>query len=165
MLADSITEMIGAGVLAPAAIAFGVYWLASRLLPAAAASRYPIALALVSGFVVGYYLLHGRAAVVPSRHWHWLPWLGLAAGITGCLANHAGKVVWGLLMLATCGAAAWFLVPTWASLEPPRIVWLIELAAIFCMLIGLTERLPSRSGGRLSQDGQGGVERALAPSI
>ncbi|MFO1095960.1 MAG: hypothetical protein U0992_22035 [Planctomycetaceae bacterium] len=149
MLADSITEMIGAGVLAPAAIALGVYWLASRLLPAAAASRDPIALALVSGFVVGYYLLHGSAAVVPSRHWHWLPWLGLAAGVTGCLAIHAGKVVWWLLMLATCGAAAWFLVPTWASLEPPRVVWLIELAAIFCMLIGQTERLPSRSGGRL----------------
>lgn len=148
MLADSITEMIGAGVLAPAAVAFGVYWLASRLLPAAAASRYPIALALVSGFVVGYCLLHGNAAVVPSRHWHWLPWLGLAAGVTGCLAIHAGKVVRWLLMLATCGAAAWFLVPTWSSLEPPRVVWLIALTAGLCILVGLTDPLPTRFGGR-----------------
>ena len=42
MQADAITEMVGGGVLAPAAIACGVHWLAGRLLPEPAASRLPV---------------------------------------------------------------------------------------------------------------------------
>jgi len=149
MQADAITEMIGGGVLAPAAIALGVYWLASRLLPGNAASRFPVVIGLLAGFVSGYVLLPEWAALKPARHWHWLPWLGLVAGFTGGIGVRAGPLSRWLLFLATSVAAAWLLVPTWPNLDPPRFIWLIALSAGLCVLIGLTDSLPPRFGGRL----------------
>jgi hypothetical protein len=144
-----MTEMIGAGVLAPAAIAFGVYWLASRLLPDSAASRYPVVIGLLAGFVAGCVLLLESDALKPSRHWHWLPWLGLMAGFTGCVSVRTASPIRWLLVLTTSAAVAWFLVPTWANLSPPRVVWLIALSVGLCVLIALSDPLPRRFGGRL----------------
>lgn len=148
MQADAILA-IGGGILAPAVIALGGDWLLSRLLPEPAASRYPVVVGLLAGFVIGYLLLPDWAAVVPSRHWHWFPWLGLAAGFTGSMGVRAGPVGRWLLIIAMCVAAACFLVPTWASLDPPRFAWLITFSAGLCGLIGLTDPLPPRIGGRL----------------
>lgn len=148
MSADAVTEILGLGILAPAAIALGVCWLSNRLLPAAAAARLSVTLGFVAGFVIGYLLLPEWAAVRPSRHWHWLSWIAIAAGFTGVLGICVPRTVKWFLIAATSLAAAWFLVPTWASLSPPRPVWLLALATGFSLLVGLAEPLPPRIGGR-----------------
>lgn len=149
MSADAVTEILGLGVLAPAAIALGSCWLSSKVLPEAAASRLSVVLGFVAGFVIGYVLLPEWAEVRPSRHWHWLPWIAIAAGVTGALGVRAPSYVKWFLIVATSVAAAWFLVPTWSSLSPPRPVWLIALSAGLLVLINLTEPLPPRIGGKL----------------
>lgn len=150
MSADAVTEILGLGILAPAAIALGICWLSNRLLPAAAAARLYVTLGFVAGFVIGYVLLPEWAAVRPSRHWHWLPWIAIAAGVTGSMGVHAARYVKWFLIVATSAGAAWFLVPTWSSLSPPRPVWLVALSAGLSLLIGFTEPLPPRVGGRQS---------------
>jgi hypothetical protein len=143
-----MTEMIGAGVFAPAAIGLAVYLLLSRLLPDRA-SRLLVVVALLAGFLTGYLLLHEWTVLKPARHWHWLPWMGVVAGFTGSLGLRAAAPIRWMLMLATSVAAAWFLVPTWADLDPPRVVWLIAVSAGLWLLIALTDPLPPRIGGRL----------------
>jgi hypothetical protein len=149
MLADSIAEMIGGGVIAPAVIALAVDRLSSRLLPQPAASRFPAVMGLLAGFVIGFVLLTEWDALPPARHWHWLPWVALVAGFAGAVAVSAGTLSRWLLMLGTSAAAAWFLAPTWTNLNPPRVVWLVGLSAGLCVLIGLMDPLPTRCGGRL----------------
>lgn len=149
MNADAILEMVGAGVLAPAIASLGIYWLSSSLLSKAAAARSAVGIGFVAGFVIGYLLLPDWAELIPSRHWHWLPWLGLAGGVTGSIGVCAAPPKRWLLMLATSVAAAWFLVPTWPSLDPPRFIWLVALSVGLVLLIGLMDPLPPRIGGRL----------------
>jgi len=150
MSVDAVTEILGLGVLAPAAIALVTYWLSVSLLPAAISSRISVALGFLAGFVLGYVLLPEWAAVRPSRHWHWLPWIAIVAGFMGALAVRAPRLVAWCLIVAASGVAAWFLVPTWVSLSPPRPVWLIALGTGLSLLIGLTAPLPPRIGGRLT---------------
>jgi MFS family permease len=165
MSADAVTEILGLGVLAPAAIALVTCWLSVSVLPAAVSSRVSVALGFLAGFVAGYILLPEWAELRPSRHWHWLPWISLAAGVTGVLGFCAPRTIKWVLVVATTIVAAWFLVPTWASLSPPRPIWLTGLSAGLLLLIGLSEPLPTRIGGRLALGLLGITAAAVALTI
>ncbi len=80
---DSVAAVLGYGVLVPAVVSGGLVWLARRSLDEETLLRYGAALAFVGGFVAGYLLLPDWAALAPERHWHWLPYLAVAAGLLG----------------------------------------------------------------------------------
>ncbi len=148
---NSAIEIVGYGGVVPAAVSTAVMVLAARFLPARVSRRYAAAVALVIGFFVGYVLLPSWAELVPKRHWHWLPYLGLGAMIIGPigLARGVFAVERWLLLLALAIVAAWLLVPTWASLQPPRSVYVPILAGYLLLLSVLLEPLPARVPGRL----------------
>src|SRR5688572_25919320 len=99
MSADAVTEILGLEVLAPAAIALITCWLSVSVLPSAVSSRISVVLGFVAGFVAGYVLLPEWAELRPSRHWHWLPWISLAAGVAGTLGVRAPRFVrWFLIV-------------------------------------------------------------------
>jgi hypothetical protein len=139
-------ELIGATLVAPAVVALFVAWISRRLLPEHAATRYRLALGLASGFAAGYVLLPEWAPLVPTRHWQWLPYLAMAAAVVGPVGCASGVAAWERLLLA-CAlafAAAWFLVPTWETLQPPRAALMPAVAAYLLALAGLLSMLPDR---------------------
>ena len=144
-------EIGGYGILLPAAISFGVYLLIQRCLPTAVGQRYAAAAAVGLAFIAGYVLLPPWAALVPERHWQWLPCLAAAAMLVGPLAQAVGIISgerW-LLHAALSGAAAWLLVPDWGGLEPPRAVWIGLLAGYLWLMITTISALPDRLLGGL----------------
>ncbi|MEX0702073.1 MAG: hypothetical protein WD069_08250 [Planctomycetales bacterium] len=142
-------EILVYGALVPAAVAIGALWIARRVLPPTSSSRHAAALAFAGGFCAGYALLPEWAPWSPSRHWHWLPYLAAAAAVTGPIAVAAGvsrPERW-LLCLLSAIVAAWLLVPTWASLQPPRTTWVPLLAGYLFLLAALLDDLPDRVPG------------------
>src|SRR5437762_9081112 len=124
-------ELFGYGIAVPAAVAIAVMRLALRLPAEDVARRYAAALAFCLAFFVAYALLPPWAAMVPTRHWHWLPYLALAAMVIGPVGLAGGVRAferW-LLHLLLAVVAAWFLVPTWASLQPWRGASIFLLSA------------------------------------
>ena len=84
--------------------------------------------------------------MTPSRHWHWLPYLALASTLIGPIGLAGGVTVverW-LLHLLLAVVSAWFLVPTWASLQPLRGAYVILLTAVVFLLSTLLDPLPAR---------------------
>jgi len=138
-------------VLAPAAAAFAVARLLPRVLPAQAAARYGLAAGAATAFVVGYLLLPNWAAIVPARHWQWLLYLAPAAAAIGAASLAGGALAWErwLLYGLLAVVAAWQLVPTWSTLQPPRSAIIPLLAAYLFSLMALLAALPERLLGRL----------------
>lgn len=132
-------EIVGAGVIVPAVIALGAACVLYRVLPAELATRYaaPVAFALAYG--VGYVLLPSWAELVPTRHWQWTAYLAIGAAAAGAIASSSGLLAWERwLLLATAAlVSAWMLVPTWASLQPPRTVWIAMLTGYLFLLATL----------------------------
>lgn len=150
MTADALTEALGYGVLIPAVVSVGIVWLTQRLLPEDAATRFPTAAGFAGGFFVGYLLLPEWAELFPTRHWHWLPYLGLAAGLTGPIGLAKGVSLperWLLTLMLAIVAAA-LLVPIWSRLQPTRAAWLSVVTAWLFLLAALSDPLPPRIGGR-----------------
>jgi hypothetical protein len=133
-------------LLAPAGVAFAAMWLAWKVLPTGPQVRWSSSAAVALGFATAFVLLHGAAAIVPQRHWQWLPYLGGLAAVLGATALARGVFAaerW-VVFFALSLVAAWCLVPTWDTLAPPRLVWIGILTAYFTLLMGLVDALPPR---------------------
>lgn len=146
-----VTDILFYGGVVPAAVAVSLVFLLRRLLPASAAQRYPTAVAFAAACFVGYALLPSWAVTAPTRHWHWLPYLGLVAMVTGPVGLAPGllRVERWLLTLLLAVLAAWLLVPTWADLQPARPTYVRILTAYVLLLSMLLDPLPARVPVRL----------------
>ncbi len=122
-----------------------------RCLPESIARRYAAAAAVAAAFFVGYAMLPSWAELAPTRHWQWLPYLGVMAMILGPigLADGVSKVERFMLHLLLAITAAWLLVPTWTSLQPPRSTYVPLVSGYLFLLTVLLEPLPGRISGKL----------------
>ncbi len=137
-------------VIVPLLTAAAVAWSACRVLPAQFAGRYALGIALAAGFFVGYWLLPDWAALVPTKHWQWLPYLSSAAVLGGLTL--AGGVSWPERLIAygaLAVVAAWQLVPLWEELQPPRHYSVPLLAVYLAMIAAGLAVLPDRLLGPL----------------
>ncbi len=106
-------------------------------------------------FLIGYWLLPDWASMVPKRHWHWLPYLGLLAAMVGPLGSSPHKIpiaqrwLGHLLLLSLAFLAAWLLVPTWSRLQGVRLVYVPALAMYLFIVITCLRPLASRVPSRL----------------
>ena len=143
---DPLVEAAALGLAAPAAIAAALFLVLRRLLPDDAGARYAAAIAFAAAYIAAFALLPLDAELVPSRHWHWIPYLAGAAAILGPVAAARGVTILerALLYLLASLVAAWFLVPDWASLQPPRTVWVPGLAVGVTLIALLVQPLFSR---------------------
>ncbi|MCH7863259.1 MAG: hypothetical protein IH998_16740, partial [Proteobacteria bacterium] len=107
--------------------------------------------AFAAAFFVGYALLPAWAAIAPTRHWHWLPYLGLVAMVMGPVGLAPGllRVERWLLTFLLAVLAAWLLVPTWADLQPARPTYVLILTAYILLLSMLLDPLPAHVPVRL----------------
>lgn len=146
-----VIDILLYGGVVPAVVAFSLVFVLRRVLPASAAERYPTAIAFAAAFFVGYALLPSWAAIAPTRHWHWLPYLGLVAMVMGPVGLAQGllRVERWLLTLLLAVLAAWLLVPTWADLQPSRPTYILILTAYVLLLSMLLDPLPARVPARL----------------
>jgi hypothetical protein len=134
-------------IAAPAAVALAAALVLERILPERIGQRMALAVALAAGFCAGYWLLGEWTTLIPQRHRQWLPWLAIAAAFVGGIraSSYVSWIAWTLL----AAASAWVLVPTWATLWPPRLVTIPLLAAYLLLLMALLAALPDRLLGRL----------------
>ncbi|UUO06803.1 hypothetical protein M4951_00480 [Blastopirellula sp. J2-11] len=134
------------GFAAPALVAAAIFWIAQRFLSAEARERWPAALAIAAGFTISYALLQ-LGPWSPTSHWHWTPYALFLTALIGpvAAANGITLVERVLLYFAAVWIAAWFIVPTYADLEPSRtvhlIVWPLWMLAIAVPLDGLSRRM------------------------
>ena len=144
-------EILGFGGILPATVSIATVFLLRRVSPRNVSGRYAAAVGFALAFFVGYVLLPSPAALVPARHWHWLPYLGIGAAIIGPvgLATGVSKPESWLLHFLLAIVAAWLLVPTWSSLQPPRSVYIPILIGYFFLLTAFLTPLPARLPGRL----------------
>jgi hypothetical protein len=147
---SSEVEFAAFTLAAPLAAAAATAWLLWRLLPKSLAQRYSLAAGLAAGFAVGYFLLPDEwAPLAPVQHWHWLPYLGVAAVLAAIGLAHGTFAIerwlaYGLLALVM----AWQLVPLWPDLYPPRVYTVPLIAAYVLLMAGLLTALPDRLLGR-----------------
>jgi hypothetical protein len=134
-------------IAAPGAVALAAALVLQRILPERIGQRMALAVALTAGFCAGYWLLGEWTSLIPQRHRQWLPWLAIAAAFVGGsrASSYVAWIAWTLL----AAASAWVLVPTWATLWPPRLVMFPLLAAYLLLLMALLAALPERLLGRL----------------
>lgn len=135
------------GFVTPAAVA-GVALFLLRLIPADVAQRSAATVALVGGCWAGYWLL-SLGPWQPETHWHWLPWavlMALATGPVSC-ARGVSSVEQVALCVLVSTVAAWSLVPTWPSLDPPRLAQAGALAGYAVILASLLGPLTKRFKG------------------
>lgn len=140
--ADILTA--GAVIAAPAVTSAAVFLVVRRLLPAEAAARYAAAVSSAAGYCVGYALLRRGEVLTPERHWHWTFYLVPAAAIVGPVAAAVRPVERCLAAALAAVVGGWLLVPGWASLDPPRSVWVPVLAGYLWLLAVLADPLPAR---------------------
>lgn len=132
-------------LLLPSAMAFvtGWSWSRPRWLPRASAS----AVGCGCGFLAAFCLLE-LENLQPVSYWHWLPWLGLLAGLASCLGVACGgrAVATWSIWLVPIAASAWKLVPTWEKLHDVRVIislmFGLFLLALVVSLRGLARRAP-----------------------
>jgi len=146
---SGVVETLAYGAVLPAALAVALAWICCRVLPVDAAERFALPVGLAAGFFAGYALTVDRTALVPQRHWQWLPYLSCLAAILGPigLARGVSGAERRLLLLTLAVIAALLLVPSWASLQPARPAWIALVAAYFAALMGLMDSLPERLTG------------------
>lgn len=134
------TELLVVNAVVPVATAFVVRRLAERCGPTSWIGPRSGPLAVAIAYAIGYSLLPPWAALIPTRHWHWLPGLGLLAGLVSLaaprpLSQGSGRL---LLRAGLSVVSAQVLVPTWPDLYPPRTVHIAGLSAgLFAIAAGL----------------------------
>ena len=113
-----------------------------------AASRYTGALGYAAGFLAAFAYLESRA-LAPTVHWHWLPWLALAAGMIGPISIAGGVRPLERFVLITLFslAAAWLLVPTRPALLPLRTSHIFVFAGSLAVLWQLLDGLSRKESG------------------
>lgn len=126
-----------------------IAWTGRRWLPEC--RRTVVALLSVAvAYAAGYILLAYDEAIPPTRHFHWPPYLALAAAVIARFTSSPRcptALRWSLNAAAALGSA-YFLTPTWPSLWPARPVCISLLAGyIFAVAIAL-ESLASRADAR-----------------
>jgi hypothetical protein len=140
------TEIVALGLAWPAITALLLVWALRRWLPAVGRQHGP-ALAAASAFWFAFVAQTG--IVAPNRHWHWLPYVGLAAALIGSWASGPPALSlrrW-LPQAAVAVVAAYGLVPAWPDLVLPR-AWSQALVAIGVLVLSeLLQRLEFRSSG------------------
>jgi hypothetical protein len=154
-------QTAGAVLAAPAVVSAVVFLVLRRLLSVEVGARYAAAVAVAAGYCTGFALLQQGEALVPSRHWHWTFYLVPAAAIVGPVAAAVRSFERCLLVAVAAVVAAWLLVPGWASLDPPRSVWVPALAGYLWLLAVLIDPLP----GRLPATGVVGLSALAAACV
>jgi hypothetical protein len=142
----SAFKEIATVLLVTGAVSLVAGYLLQRLLPADFSQRQAVPIAVGIAWLVGCWLIEPQVRQ-PARHWHWLPWLGAVAAVLAPIGLASGVRLaerWTLNALVAL-AASWFLVPTWAHLEPPRAVYAAVFAAGVFLLTGLLELLSRRT--------------------
>lgn len=138
------------GVLLPATVSIVVALVILRILAEETARRYAGALGFAAGLMAAYALLEPHD-LRPSMYWHWLPWMALGGGLIGPVTLAAGvrfpERCAAMLLLAL--VAAWFLVPTRASLLPVRSLYVAAFAGSVMLLWILLDRLATRGSTAL----------------
>ncbi|MEZ6060560.1 MAG: hypothetical protein R3C19_09380 [Planctomycetaceae bacterium] len=131
------------GFLLPAVAAAAVFLLLRTALPFHAARRLPSPLALVTGFLVGYWLLE-LGPVKPKSARDWLPAMVVLA-TAGTLTPWRSLKVRGAIVLVVAALSAWLLVPNWGRLETTErafvMAWHVMLVPMILCLEPLEERL------------------------
>jgi hypothetical protein len=149
----TIVDMLYGGVV-PAVVALIVWFTARRVLPEEAASRCAASLALGIGFSAAYWLVWWK-----EEHGYWLPrmpydWLAVVIAVAAVIGPvvHARGVSWveRLLTYAVFGlVAAWFLLPTRASVQPLRPVYAVSLGPALALIAMLFDGVCERWRGPL----------------
>ena len=134
-------------LIIPAATA-GAVAMVIRYLHSRSAAPFQWGLAIAASFLAGCLIFPDRLPLVPDKHWHWLPYVGLIAAFLGGLS--AGSRLSNRLILYVLigGIAAWPLLPNYADLKPAKIVLAPLLAGYFVVIAGLLSMLPERLRGR-----------------
>ena len=140
--------MLIKGIAAPAAISLAAAMLLGRL--GVPWRRYAAAIAFAAGFCAAFALIRPWDELLPARHWQWTFYIALAAAIVGPISAAEGlhRIERWLLLAFTAFIAAWVLVPTWESLQPPRTMWVPLLAAYLFVISAAAEMLTSRISPR-----------------
>ena len=148
---DQAFEMIGAGLIVPAVLATISTHLAHALLPPAVSRRCSLAIALALGYVAGYACLPEWAEWLPTRHWHWLPPITIAAALVGPISFAQGVSLGERLSLSLLLAfvVACLIVPQWENLQPVRGRYIALLTIYLFVIAGgsapLADRMKSRA--------------------
>lgn len=139
-------QVLGYGGIIPVGISIGTMYLCRRFLPPTASKRYAAAVACGIAFFVGYALLPSWAALRPTRHWQWLPYLGFVAMIVGPVRLARGVFAPQrlLIQLMLALVAAWLLVPTWSRVESQYVYYVAGMTAGLVLLSVLLDPLPRR---------------------
>lgn len=138
------------GFVTPAILAGITMVLLRRYLPIDWAGRYPAPIAATAGFLAGYTLL-ALGSWQATLHWHWLPYIVLAATVVGAVALAGGVQLlerW-LLYGLVAVLAAWLLVPEWEDLEPSWHLWTVAMTIYVTLLAALIQPLAARVPGPL----------------
>ena len=119
-------EIVVYGGIIPTVVPLATASLLLGVLPESASRRYAAAVAFGAAFVVGYMLLPSWAEFVPTRHWHWLPYLGAAAMILALIRLAQGLSTperWLLHLLLSAVAA---LAPCAGMAEPSAVAFVLR---------------------------------------
>jgi hypothetical protein len=139
-------QYVGAGILAPAAIAAATASLVRRFLPEDVATRYAMPLGFAAAYCAAFVLLADGDELLPQRHWHWTLYLAPLAAAIGAVAVATGlhRAERWLLFALIAFISAWLLVPTWPSLRPARPIAVPLLAGYLLLLAAALEPLTRR---------------------
>jgi hypothetical protein len=136
-----LQEYLGFCIVVPAFIGLVGTLLAGRLRPPL---QHPVAAGVVLfALLLGSFLLLGKYIHNPERHWHWLPAIGLFAGICGGIFFRQGSSPGERLIgsLAIGALTGWLLVPTWKDLADQRWLIISGLGVGTTLLVLLTDWL------------------------
>lgn len=142
-----MNSLIEAMVIA-GAVSIAVSAIVLISLPATESARYTGAFGCAAGFLSAYTYLEPKH-LLPVSQWQWLPWLTLVAAVIGPISIASGLKLferWALSAILAL-AAAWFLVPTRATLEPGRSTYIIAVAVALTLLWNLMDRPAQTQSG------------------
>lgn len=142
-----MNSLIEAMVIA-GAVSIAVSAIVLTFMPATESARYTGALGFAAGFLSGYAYLE-PSHLLPVSQWQWLPWLALISAVVGPISIASGVKSperWALSAIVAL-AAAWFLVPTRATLEPARPTYILAAVAGLTLLWNLMDRPAQRQAG------------------
>src|SRR5687767_9383371 len=128
-----VIEIVGFGFIVPAMVSVAMVFVCQRFLPKSISTRYMLAVSLAMGFLAGYSFLPTWTKWIPTRHWHWLPYLTIVSVIVGgvSLARGVRLAERCLLYLILAIGSALVLVPHWSNIEPMRHYYVGFLSALF----------------------------------
>lgn len=125
------------GILVPAAASFGLAAGASGLTRPRPLPRPVAPLAVVCGFLLGYWLLE-LGPLRPKLDRDWVPYSAVFALIPAALPGRSrvARLVRLAVLAIVIFASAWLLVPTWPTLDPSRTVYLWSWSTYTLALAG-----------------------------